>query len=496
MRGRLTLLYGSQTGCAEEVAQRICAEAVRMRYEPACVSMDEYDVRQLPSEGLVIMIASTTGEGEVPDGMKTFWQFLLRRDLPPHSLAELTHACFGLGDSSYPKFNFAAKRLHRRLEQLGSTALLPLGLGDDQDGLGVDHALEPWLASLWSALDLRMPLPSHLNVIPKSSLPSSRYEVVDAAHALGAGDSRTSGKTASVSAEPSKQRPHRARVLRNVCLTKGSEREVRHIELDVSGWGTTYASGDALAVMPLNPLKPTLDLLAALGIVPDATFIIRPVQGHALPLPRCEWTALELFQSYLDIFGVPRRPFFTLLVRCSFRPRLERAAYSLSHRMSTLSLPSRVRRLQSHFATLGMHAEKLAELGSTTGAADLLEYSTRCRRTYAEVLLDFPTARPPIEYYLDLIPPLRGVRQLGHIIALLFYAPMQRRHVHRCTLLEAYSLFGACVPSALLFDRVVTRSTSNFRPYHSGRGTIFHPTASTAFWHMLHVSRRIARYAR
>jgi sulfite reductase alpha subunit-like flavoprotein len=32
---------------------------------------------------------------------------------------------------------------------------------------------------------------------------------------------------------------------------------------------------------------------------------------------------------------------------------------------------------------------------------------TRPRRTYAEVLLDFPSARPPLAYYLDLIPPLR-----------------------------------------------------------------------------------------
>ena len=38
-------------------------------------------------------------------------------------------------------------------------------------------------------------------------------------------------------------------------MTKGVEREVRHIELDVSGWGINYASGDALAVMPLNPLN-------------------------------------------------------------------------------------------------------------------------------------------------------------------------------------------------------------------------------------------------
>lgn len=103
------------------------------------MSMEDYDVRNLPSEKLIVCVASTTGEGEVPDNMRTFWRFLLRKDLPVGSLQAVQHACFGLGDSSYPKFNYAAKRLHRRLEQLGSRALVPLGLGDDQDGLGIDQ---------------------------------------------------------------------------------------------------------------------------------------------------------------------------------------------------------------------------------------------------------------------------------------------------------------------------------------------------------------------
>jgi hypothetical protein len=103
------------------------------------MAMEDYELTHLPSERCVVCVASTTGEGEVPDNMRSFWRFLLRKDLPPGSLSNLMHACFGLGDSSYPKFNYAAKRLHRRLEHLGSTALLPLGLGDDMDSLGVDQ---------------------------------------------------------------------------------------------------------------------------------------------------------------------------------------------------------------------------------------------------------------------------------------------------------------------------------------------------------------------
>jgi len=34
------------------------------------------------------------------------------------------------------RFNFVAKKLHKRLLMLGATALVPLGLADDQHDLG------------------------------------------------------------------------------------------------------------------------------------------------------------------------------------------------------------------------------------------------------------------------------------------------------------------------------------------------------------------------
>ena len=39
------------------------------------------------------------GQGELPDNMKQFWRFLLRKSLPADSLAGVTFAVFGLGDS-------------------------------------------------------------------------------------------------------------------------------------------------------------------------------------------------------------------------------------------------------------------------------------------------------------------------------------------------------------------------------------------------------------
>jgi len=108
----------------------------------------------LQDQHLVIFVCSTTGQGEVPDNMKvrlpepfelkfladpssqTFWRRLLARTLPNHLLSKMKCAVFGLGDSGYVRFNFAAKMLYNRLGQLGATHLTRRGDGDDQHRFG------------------------------------------------------------------------------------------------------------------------------------------------------------------------------------------------------------------------------------------------------------------------------------------------------------------------------------------------------------------------
>lgn len=95
---------------------------------------------------------------------------MLRKSLPTNSLAALSFSVIGLGDSSYQKFNFVAKRLHKRLCQLGATAIQPVGLCDDQHDLGIGAVLFPWMDSFWQKLLELKPLPielSPLDVTPR-----------------------------------------------------------------------------------------------------------------------------------------------------------------------------------------------------------------------------------------------------------------------------------------------------------------------------------------
>lgn len=68
--------------------------------------------------------------------MTSLWRMLLRSDLPVDLFEDLSFAVFGLGDTSYEKFCWAAKKLGRRMSSLGATEICERGEGDDQHLLG------------------------------------------------------------------------------------------------------------------------------------------------------------------------------------------------------------------------------------------------------------------------------------------------------------------------------------------------------------------------
>lgn len=86
---KLTILYGSQTGNAQDVSERIWRESKRFYFTGSVKAMDDYNVQDLINEKCVIFVCSTTGQGDEPDNMQTFWKFLLRKSLPANSLSNL-----------------------------------------------------------------------------------------------------------------------------------------------------------------------------------------------------------------------------------------------------------------------------------------------------------------------------------------------------------------------------------------------------------------------
>ena len=84
--------------------QALCAATAKASHLPASCLAGRLGVRAANS------CTTADVQGELPDNMKQFWRFLLRKSLPASSLAGLTYAVFGLGDSGARKA--AAEVLH------------------------------------------------------------------------------------------------------------------------------------------------------------------------------------------------------------------------------------------------------------------------------------------------------------------------------------------------------------------------------------------------
>ncbi|XP_053229585.1 NADPH-dependent diflavin oxidoreductase 1 isoform X1 [Podarcis raffonei] len=372
---RLLVLFGSQSGTAEDLAQRIGRQAARRRFRVRVSALDDYPVAKLIEEPLAIFVCATTGQGDPPDNMKNFWRFLFRKKLPATSLSRLDYGVVGLGDSAYPKFNFVAKKLHKRLVQLGGCPLLPPALGDDQHDLGPDAAVDPWLADLWEKILALYPLPAGLDILsPDVVLPSRfTFRFLD-------DDGDQSEPPEPEPGPPCEARPFLARVLTNQRVTSQSHfQDVRLIELDVAGSGIQAAAGDVAMVAPSNAPEDVALFCRLLNLDPERRFVVQPAEeGAALPFPLPQPCTLgRLVEQHLDLARTPRRSFFELAAQ--------------------LSPDARER-------------EKLAEFASAPGQEELYAYCHRVRRTTLEVLRDFPRTASalPCRLLLDLLPRTRA----------------------------------------------------------------------------------------
>ncbi|XP_048202619.1 NADPH-dependent diflavin oxidoreductase 1 isoform X2 [Perognathus longimembris pacificus] len=319
------------------------------------------------------------GQGDPPDNMKNFWRFIFRKNLPSTSLCQMDFAVLGLGDSSYAKFNFVAKKLHRRLLQLGGSPLLPVCLGDDQHELGPDAAIDPWLGDLWEKVLGLYPVPRHLAMIPPGVPLPSKFIF----QFLRESPSRSSQELLVTSPDPqdppSESQPFLAPMVANQRVTGPSHfQDVRLIEFDITGSRISFSAGDVVLIQPSNSAAHVQQFCQVLGLDPSQSFVLQPREpGTPCPpgLPR-PCSVQHLVSHYLDIASVPRRSFFELLA-C----------------------------LSPH----GLEREKLLEFSSAQGQEELCEYCSRPRRTILEVLCDFPhtAGAIPLEYLLDLIPQIR-----------------------------------------------------------------------------------------
>ena len=70
----LHILYGSQSGNSEGLAEKWQKEASRYGLNPTVHDMDGFDVSSLSEMTRVMIVCSTWGEGEMPDNAEELYQ--------------------------------------------------------------------------------------------------------------------------------------------------------------------------------------------------------------------------------------------------------------------------------------------------------------------------------------------------------------------------------------------------------------------------------------
>ena len=220
---KLTILVGSQTGNARGIAQQLEQKASQKGLAVELVSMADFKPNALKKEQLVTIIVSTHGEGDAPDDAVTLHKFLFGKKAP--QLTDLKYSVLALGDSSYEYFCKTGHDFDQQLAALGATRVSDIVECD----VDFEQTADTWINSTIEQFG------NALKEINGSNTVAQSAQVLPFEQAAAPTFTR--------------QHPFSAPLLTNQKITgRGSDKNIRHIELSLEDSGITYQPGDALGV--------------------------------------------------------------------------------------------------------------------------------------------------------------------------------------------------------------------------------------------------------
>ncbi|TMW66193.1 hypothetical protein Poli38472_003958 [Pythium oligandrum] len=424
----LAVFYGSQTGCAESIAKRIYDEALEKEIEAVLHPLNDFqsmDLLEHPTPQHVILVCSTTGNGDPPDNAAKFWRYIKRRTQPKDMLEKITYAMLGLGDTNYDKFCYMGKSIDKRMRELSAQPFYDMCAADE--AMGLEDQVEPWLDGLWEAYfksvganrdcaetcssssdgetttaeaettaDAATYLPENLVTYEKMfgpfdqptetpedvpRLQSSLYTV----RFLDETETVEAPITKPKSEEYGPTNPFTATIKSAKYLTKNeSERKVLYLTVDITGSHIVYRPGDSVGIKCPNRAEDVDALLRRLELDGAKLFCVEPAATGAKKSVRATKS------SGNDRFPSP----------CSVRD-------VFLHHVDLLSSPKKaaLRALATHCTDEEERARMLV-LSSKSGADKFKQFISDQQINFVDLLYLFPSCQPPLDHLLSLLPQL------------------------------------------------------------------------------------------
>ncbi|OCK85393.1 NADPH--cytochrome P450 reductase-like protein [Lepidopterella palustris CBS 459.81] len=345
----MTVLYGSNTGTCQALAQKVASDACRHGYHSSVADLDSA-MDNLPKCQPVVIITASY-EGQPTDNAAHFvaWLQSLKDG---KSLEGVSFSVFGCGHSDWAStFQRIPKLIESALESHGATKYAAFGSADVSKG-DMFSEFDTWADQvLW---------PSTISSFGVKFTPKAEA----AAEPKVEMDISTKSRSSQL-----QQYVQHGTVVDAKALTAPGEPEKRHLEIKLPE-GTEYEAGDYLAVLPLNPDESVRRVLSKYALPWDSVVTIK--SGGPVNLPaNTPMSAFDLLKGFVE-----------------------------------LSVPATKKNLQTCLKCTS-DASTITSLTTLTGPSyhDLIVSK---RISLLDILETHPQIALPFAEYLAMLPPMRS----------------------------------------------------------------------------------------
>ena len=143
------ILYGSHLGYALSVAEHLYEliedniKPLKIEFQSLNEIIENDKIGEIHKDDFVIILLSTTGDGEFPQNSNKFYRFLKKYNKP---LENIKYCILGFGDTNYNSYCRPAKILDKKLLSLQATKFIKTVCNDD--AIHNTDIVDKWLENI------------------------------------------------------------------------------------------------------------------------------------------------------------------------------------------------------------------------------------------------------------------------------------------------------------------------------------------------------------